>query len=205
MQPEVISHQCTLSNASWSFFFFFYCWRSPSNWNSVPSISCLWWWLCCCEHCMLLYIATQWTVKNWFVWPRMKWIICDSSQWVSHEKIWWTVKTIGRSLKEKLLSCLAFHRNVWVTLLMFFNIGSFDQDRFFTAKMIASSRVQMYKKEMLEKHIIVKSHTSHATQETSVKLDFMVLSHPPYTPNLALCVFYFFPNLKNCLHGHLCD
>lgn len=40
------------------------------------------------------------------------------------------LRTINRSLKGKLLSSLAFHRNIWVTLLIFFNIGKFVQDGF---------------------------------------------------------------------------
>jgi hypothetical protein len=34
------------------------------------------------------------------------------------------LRTTGGSLKGKLLSSLVFHRNVWVTLLMFLNVGS---------------------------------------------------------------------------------
>jgi hypothetical protein len=87
----------------------------------------------------------------------VKWTIFDSSWWVSQEKgqdlcfsgmlrklngnplltFWeaWNRKrlmnwlmTIDGSVKGKLLSSLAFHRNMLVTLLMFFNIGRFVQD-----------------------------------------------------------------------------
>lgn len=40
------------------------------------------------------------------------------------------LRTIDRLLKGKLLSGLAFHRNVWVTWLMFFSIRRFVQDGF---------------------------------------------------------------------------
>ena len=40
------------------------------------------------------------------------------------------IKDYQWSLKGKLLSSLAFHRNVWVTLLMFFNNGRFLHDGF---------------------------------------------------------------------------
>lgn len=105
--------------------YIFDCWRSPSKWNSLPNrlfivMSLLMW---------ILYLnRPKWIMmvneQNWFVWSRMKWTTYDSNWWVSH------LRTIGSSLKGKLPSSLAFHRNMWIALLMFFSIGRFVQDGF---------------------------------------------------------------------------
>lgn len=60
---------------------------------------------------------------------------------VRWERLMISLRTISKSLNGKLLSNLVFHSNIWVILLMFFNIGGFMQNGFFaclTAEMKAS-------------------------------------------------------------------
>ena len=44
-------------------------------------------------------------------------------------------------------------------------------------------------------------HTSAATRDAIQHLDFSVLPHPPYSPDLAPSDFYLFPELKEHLKG----
>jgi transposase len=46
-----------------------------------------------------------------------------------------------------------------------------------------------------------RPHTAHATFEALETLKFEVLSHPPYSPDLAPSDFHFFPHLKRDLKG----
>ena len=45
------------------------------------------------------------------------------------------------------------------------------------------------------------SHTSNIAQAKKHELGFESLSHPPYSPGLALSDYYLFPNLKRWLCG----
>jgi histone-lysine N-methyltransferase SETMAR len=44
-------------------------------------------------------------------------------------------------------------------------------------------------------------HSARATIDALETLNFEVLSHPPYRPDLAPSVFHFFPHLKRDLKG----
>jgi transposase len=46
-----------------------------------------------------------------------------------------------------------------------------------------------------------RPHTARATIDALEALKFEVLSHPPYSPDLAPCDFHFFPHLKRDLKG----
>ena len=53
-------------------------------------------------------------------------------------------------------------------------------------------------------HDNARPHTSRATQEALRNLKFEPIPHPPYSPDLAPCDFYFFPLLKRDLKGNHC-
>jgi len=46
-----------------------------------------------------------------------------------------------------------------------------------------------------------RPHTSAATRDAIQRLDFSVLPHPPYSPDLAPSDFHLFPKLKEHLKG----
>jgi len=53
-------------------------------------------------------------------------------------------------------------------------------------------------------HDNARLHTARATTEALKTLKFEVLSHPPYSPDLAPSNFHFFPHLKRDLKGTHC-
>ncbi len=48
-------------------------------------------------------------------------------------------------------------------------------------------------------------HTSHKTRTFMEKKGFMLLAHPPYSPDMASCDFFLFPELKKMLAGNAYD
>jgi histone-lysine N-methyltransferase SETMAR len=50
-------------------------------------------------------------------------------------------------------------------------------------------------------HDNARSHTSLRTREHITKMGWMVLPHPPYSPDLAPLDFHFFGSLKDALRG----
>ena len=50
-------------------------------------------------------------------------------------------------------------------------------------------------------HDNARPHTARATFDVLETLKFEVLSHPPYSPDLASSDFHFFPHLKSYLKG----
>ena len=50
-------------------------------------------------------------------------------------------------------------------------------------------------------HDNARPHTSLRTQEAITKFVWIVLPHPPYSPDLALSDFHLFGPLKDALHG----
>jgi len=50
-------------------------------------------------------------------------------------------------------------------------------------------------------HDNARLHTAHATTDALEMLKFEVLSHPPYSPDLAPNDFHLFPHLKRDLKG----
>jgi len=55
--------------------------------------------------------------------------------------------------------------------------------------------------ETLLQHDKARPHTSAATRDASQRLDFSVLPHSPYCPDLAPRDFHLFPKLKEHLKG----
>jgi histone-lysine N-methyltransferase SETMAR len=55
--------------------------------------------------------------------------------------------------------------------------------------------------QILLLHDNARPHTARATIDALETLKFEVLSHPPYSPELAPCDFHFFPHLKRDLKG----
>jgi len=49
--------------------------------------------------------------------------------------------------------------------------------------------------------VTARPHTAHATIDAQETLKFEVLSHPPYSPDLAPSDFHFFPHLNRDLKG----
>jgi hypothetical protein len=59
---------------------------------------------------------------------------------------------------------------------------------------------QLTRGELLH-HDNARSHTARATQERIQELQWKLLEHPPYRPDLATSVFHLFDPLKNHLGG----
>jgi len=55
--------------------------------------------------------------------------------------------------------------------------------------------------ETLLQHDNARPHTSATTRDAIQRLDFSVLPHPPYSPDLAPSDFHLFPKLKEHLKG----
>ena len=51
-------------------------------------------------------------------------------------------------------------------------------------------------------HDNAPSHSSRMVMDTVNKLGVELLPHPPHSPDLAICDFWLFPNLKNRLRGN---
>jgi len=51
-------------------------------------------------------------------------------------------------------------------------------------------------------HNNAPTHTALSIREFLAKKNIPILPHPPYSPDLALCDFYLFRNLKLKLKGH---
>ena len=62
-------------------------------------------------------------------------------------------------------------------------------------------RVRRSTSRILLLHDNARPHTARATIDALETLKFEVLSHPPYSPDLAPSHFYFFPHLKRDLKG----
>ncbi|OQV12893.1 hypothetical protein BV898_12815 [Hypsibius exemplaris] len=54
-------------------------------------------------------------------------------------------------------------------------------------------------------HDNANSHTCSLTTNFLQQEGLKLLPHPPYSPDLSPCNFYFFPKLKECLRGKLFD
>ena len=60
-------------------------------------------------------------------------------------------------------------------------------------------------KPMILHHDNARPHTAKKTSEVIEKLNFNLLPHPPYSPDLAPADFCLFPKMKALLRGHLFD
>ncbi|KAL0860950.1 hypothetical protein ABMA27_009481 [Loxostege sticticalis] len=57
------------------------------------------------------------------------------------------------------------------------------------------------KKKVIFHHDNAPAHTSAIATSKLVKLRYQLLPHPPYSPDLAPCDFFLFPNMKKWLGG----
>lgn len=62
-------------------------------------------------------------------------------------------------------------------------------------------RTLPYRKKLLFHHDNAPAHSSHIATAKLVELGYELLPHPPYSPDLAPCDFFLFPNLKKSLAG----
>ncbi|GFS27223.1 transposase [Elysia marginata] len=63
------------------------------------------------------------------------------------------------------------------------------------------TRVRLTKHAILH-HDNARSHTSRKTEEALHKINFVILPHPSYSPDLSPSDFYLFPKLKEHLRGN---
>ena len=61
---------------------------------------------------------------------------------------------------------------------------------------IKRKRPQLMRSGILLHHDNAPGHSSHIVLDTIKELDIEILPHPPYSPDLAICDFWLFPNLK---------
>ena len=66
---------------------------------------------------------------------------------------------------------------------------------------IKRKRPQLMRSGILLHHDNAPSHSSYVVLDTIKELDIEILPHPPYSPDLAICDFWLFPNLKIKLRG----
>ena len=66
---------------------------------------------------------------------------------------------------------------------------------------INRKRRQLMRSGILLHHDNAPSHSSRVILDNIKELDIEILPHPPYSPDLAICDFWLFPNLKNKLPG----
>ena len=67
---------------------------------------------------------------------------------------------------------------------------------------IKRKRPHLERSGILLHHDNAPSHSSRIVVDTVNKLGIELLPHPPYSPDLAICDFWLFPNLKNRLRGN---
>ncbi|KMQ82022.1 mariner transposase, partial [Lasius niger] len=72
-------------------------------------------------------------------------------------------------------------------------------DRFHAELM--EKRPHLAKKKILFHHDNAPAHTAAIAMAKIVKLQYELLPHPPYSPDLAPCDFFLFPNMKKWLGG----
>ncbi|GFS06420.1 histone-lysine N-methyltransferase SETMAR [Elysia marginata] len=60
-------------------------------------------------------------------------------------------------------------------------------------------------KHAIPHHDNARPHTSRQTEEALHKMNFVVLPHPSYSPDLAPSVLYLFPKLKEHFRGNHCE
>ena len=69
-------------------------------------------------------------------------------------------------------------------------LGRFDVE-------LLKKRLHLAKKKMLFHHNNATAHTSAVATVKLIELGYELLTHPPYSPDLAPCDIFLFPNLKN--------
>ena len=73
-------------------------------------------------------------------------------------------------------------------------LGRFDAD-------LEKKRPHLAKKKVLFHHDNEPAHTSAVATAKLVESGYELLTHPPYSPDLATCDFFLFSNLKKSLAG----
>jgi len=82
-----------------------------------------------------------------------------------------------------------------VTVLYYAELlGRFDAE-------LQKIRTHLAKKKVLFHHDNAPAHTSALAKAKLVELGYELLPHPHYSPDLAQCDFFLFPNLKKSLAG----
>lgn len=66
---------------------------------------------------------------------------------------------------------------------------------------LKEKRPHLQRKKILFHHDNAPAHSSLLTTEKLIKLRYELLPHPPYSPDLAPCDFFLFPNLKKSMAG----
>ena len=73
-------------------------------------------------------------------------------------------------------------------------LGRFDAE-------LQKKRPHLAQKKVLFHHDNTPAHTSAVATAKLIELGYELLPHPPYSPDLAPCEFFLFPNLKKSLAG----
>lgn len=66
---------------------------------------------------------------------------------------------------------------------------------------LMKKRPHLAKKKVLFHHDNAPAHSSAIATAKLVELRYELLPHPPYSPDLAPCNFFLFPNMKKWLGG----
>lgn len=72
-------------------------------------------------------------------------------------------------------------------------------DKFYAE--IKKKRPHLARKKILFYHDNAPAHSSGIVAAKMHELGYELLPHPPYSPDLAPCDYYLFPNMKKCLAG----
>ena len=73
-------------------------------------------------------------------------------------------------------------------------LGRFDEA-------LQKKRPRLQRKKVLFHHDNTPPHSSHIVAAKLAELRYELLPHPPYSPDLAPCDFFLFPNMKKWLGG----
>ncbi|KAL0901883.1 hypothetical protein ABMA27_007038 [Loxostege sticticalis] len=68
-------------------------------------------------------------------------------------------------------------------------------------EVLMMKRPHLAKKKVIFHHDNAPAHTSAIATSKLVELRYQLLPHPPYSPDLAPCDFFLFPNMKKWLGG----
>ena len=121
------------------------------------------------------------TVKNWFYeFQRGRTSPQVPRKWLPR-RITWQKSTIS-------------YRKTITGLYYAELLGRFDAE-------LQKKRPHLAKKKVLFHHDNAPAHTSVVATAKLVELGYELLPHSPYSPDLAPCDFFLFPNLKKSLAG----
>lgn len=138
------------------------------------------------------------------------WIYCydpetkqQSTVWVFQNENLPTKVIRGRSVGKRMVASF-FRKNGHVATVPLEDRKTVNSDWYTTIclpKVFEELRVTSRKRKIVLHHDNASSHTSALTRAylENEKIDLM--DHPPYSPDLAPCDFYLFPNVKKKLRG----